>query len=334
MSATKLLSSLVSGYLARKARSITSEEKSLTVALQRYFESTFIRCTQIKTLLSEETVPLLSCHVEQTFRVGNKDAVDHYALVDEIKSGKSFIIAGTGGSGKSIFNKYLWISLLENTEGRIPIYFELKDVNQSKSSEPNVLDLIFYGSVDTKSNLSKDEFATAVKNGEVMLILDAFDEINNDRRDHVEQQIIALAQNNPKSRVVVASRPDERLSGWPRFTVAQIQPLTKPAVIDLIKRAEFNDKYKSDMLKRLRKGDLFATHGTFLTNPLLCYIMVVTIANESKDRDDAVPSSMSRHLKRCSFVTIYGRAVMFDRCIAAWTRTNIKRLHFSLSEAT
>lgn len=278
---TKLLASLIAAYLARKVRSIAAPAETLTTAFEQYFESTFLRCTKVKTLLSEDSVDLLSCHVTQTFKVGDK-TLDHYSVVDEVKSGTNFIFSGTGGSGKSVFNRYLWISLLESTDGCIPIYYELKDINLSKDDRPDLLELIYYSTINTRSNVSFDQFAKACLRGEFVLLLDGFDEISNDRRQRIEQQIIALRRDNPKSRLLVTSRPDERFAGWPEFKTASIQPLTQGAVVELIRRAEFNDKYRNEMLKRLKTGELFKTHGTFLTNPLLCYLMLVTISSESR----------------------------------------------------
>lgn len=115
-----LLGNLATKYVERRARSITVAKEDLQFWLNPSLEATFNKCMKVKTLLnSSNPSSFLNIYVNQNFKNGHK-TVDGYDLIDEIRSGQNSIIVGTGGGGKSMFMRYLWLSLFERADGKIP----------------------------------------------------------------------------------------------------------------------------------------------------------------------------------------------------------------------
>ena len=80
----------------------------------------------------------LSQYVNLNFTCGNK-VFDDFAVIEELRKRKKLIISGTAGGGKTIFMKYLWISLFENPKGKIPVFIELRKLNDVNTSDDLML---------------------------------------------------------------------------------------------------------------------------------------------------------------------------------------------------
>jgi hypothetical protein len=75
---------------------------------------------------------------------------------------------------------------------------------------------------------------------------------------------------------LVTSRPDEtRFAGWNEFYVGKILPFDAKQVDLFIKKIDFDEKLKNRFILEVKKN-LFKTHKEFLSNPLLCTMMLMT----------------------------------------------------------
>lgn len=269
-----LLSNLASSYMDRKTKSLSNNIDEIKTDLSDHLSNTFNKCIEIKTILSEKKAEkTLLLYVDQFFQVGDEE-VDQYTLVSKIKDGCCAVITGTGGGGKSMFMRYLWLSLFENPQGKIPFFLELRQLNLFTHASIN--DFIYHSIIKSGSSISQNNFTKSLKTGEFILFFDGFDEINHDQRAKVEQMILSLRDNYPALTVIVTSRPDERFIGWHHFEIVKVLPLKKPQVVELINKAPYPEEYKSIFISQIDK--LFVTHQTFLTTPLLAYMMLVTFS--------------------------------------------------------
>jgi len=267
-------------------------------SFEAHIKATFERCTRIKTLINrDEPVELLNQYVNQNFHC-NGDNFDDYSLIESIPNRKRIIISGSGGGGKTIFMKYLWIALFENPRGKIPVFVELRRINEVSSDR---LDLfIFHSIVDAQSTVTAEQFEQGIREGQFVFILDGFDEILADRRDSIEKQILSLAHNNPELTIVVSSRADERFRGWQAFSVFHVLPLKKEQVIDLVQKLKFDATIKKKFVERIRK-DLFSKHSSFLSNPLLATMMLLTF-----DQFADIPEKIHLFYEQ-AFDTLFGK---------------------------
>jgi hypothetical protein len=275
--ALKAVKDLATRVADTLSASLTKSMRDVAVNLSTNFgphlATTYDRCTKLKTLVSpDEPAVLLDQYVNLRFKCNGKE-YDDYQTIEEIRSRKRVIISGTGGGGKTIFTKYLWISFFENPRGQIPIFFELRRVNDIQTD--NLLTLIYFTIVETHSKLSKETFDKGVASGLFIFILDGFDEVVKDRKDSTEKQILDLARNNPECTLVVSGRPDDTFDAWQSFSNFTVQPLSKPQVVDLIKKLTFDKAIKRKFIRRLNI-DLYDKHQSFLSTPLLASLMLLT----------------------------------------------------------
>lgn len=239
-----------------------------------HLQVTFDRCTKIKTILNkDEPVNLLSQYVNLNFKCGNK-TYDDYSVIDELRKRKRIIISGTAGGGKTIFMKYLWVSLFENPKGKIPIFIELRKLNEIKSDD--LMSYIYHSIVDTRSSITRQVFDQLVSSGAFIFMFDGFDELLIEKRREIEKQILAISTNIANALVVVSGRPDERFDAWQAYSNFAVQPLDKPKVIDLIEKLKYdNREIKKKFIDRV-KSDLYERHKSFLSSPLLATMMLIT----------------------------------------------------------
>jgi NACHT domain len=253
-----------------KLRSLLTTRNS---SLRNHLNQTFERCTKIKTLLHrDEATNLLNLYVNLKFKCGDQ-VIDDYDLIDQIRARKKVVITGTGGEGKTVFMKYLWISLFENPRGKIPVFVELRRLNEFTSDK---LDLYIYHSIiDHPSALLEKEFDQAIQAGIFVLILDGFDEIVADKRAALENQILDWAHRNPELTIVVSGRPDDRFAAWQLFSTFHVHPFNKSQIVDLVGKLNFDPVIKKKFIQKI-KQNLFSQHQSFLSNPLLTTMMLLT----------------------------------------------------------
>ncbi|HEY0331673.1 MAG TPA: NACHT domain-containing protein [Rhodopseudomonas sp.] len=242
-------------------------------SFEAHLRATFDRCTKIKTLLNrDEPVELLDQYVNLQFKCDEK-TVDDYDVIDAVWKKRRVVVSGTGGGGKTIFMKYLWISLFENSRGRIPVFVELRRLNDVSIDKLDVF--IYHSIIGAHSSLSESAFAESLRDGAFILILDGFDEIVAAKRISLERQILDLAQNNPALTIVVSGRWDERFNAWQSFTTYHVQPLDRTRVVELIKKLKYEAVIKRKFIERIKR-DLYVRHKSFLSSPLLATMMLLT----------------------------------------------------------
>ncbi|HEY6806541.1 MAG TPA: NACHT domain-containing protein [Pyrinomonadaceae bacterium] len=185
------------------------------------------------------------------------------------------VITGTGGSGKSMMMRHL---LLDGIKAkRVPIFLELRELNQT----PQSLKEFIYSTLRQNSFALDDLYIErALKAGHFLLLLDGFDEIASAIRKRVSKELIELAKVYDQNLICVSSRPDNEFSGWSSFSVCAIQSLDLGQACELIEKLPFDPDLKAKFLQEL-KGGLFKRHISFLSNPLLLSIMLLTFGQSA-----------------------------------------------------
>lgn len=77
------------------------------------------------------------------------------------------------------------------------------------------------------------------------------------------------------TNILITSRPDDIFSSWEEFQILTIAPFTKEKSIGLIEKIDYDETVKNKFIAHLNK-DLFKKHESFLSNPLLITIMLLT----------------------------------------------------------
>jgi hypothetical protein len=192
-------------------------------------------------------------------------------FTDVVNLSHYIILTGTGGSGKSMFMRHLLINSI-TAKLRVPVFIELRQFNDNCH---DLLDLIYQTLSVNKFNLDFDYTRKAIENGHFVIFLDGFDEILQEKRQTVTKYILEFAKKYDQNYIVMSSRPDSELEGWPGFSILHLEPLTPEQAHSLIMLLPYDDDLKRKFADDL-KSELFEKHRTFLSNPLLLSIMLLT----------------------------------------------------------
>lgn len=193
------------------------------------------------------------------------------------------VITGGGGSGKSMLMRHLLLKAVMQKE-KVPVFLELRELNQTRQS---LTDFIKDTLHSNRFTLGDEYIERALKAGHFALLFDGFDELADSFRKDVRKQISQLAKDYDRNVILVSSRPDIEFSGWSAFSVFRMDALTLERACELVEKLPFDGELKTKFLNDLPRG-LFRRHHSFLSNPLLLSIMLLTYG-ESAD----IPNKLS-----------------------------------------
>ncbi len=193
------------------------------------------------------------------------------------------ILTGSGGSGKSMIMRHILLSALRTRE-KIPVFLELRTVDLSELSlEEALLASLNANGLEVESSYLR----LALGAGHFVLLLDGYDELDKRTRSKVATEVQALAERYTGNWIVLSSRPDPELEGWTAFSVLRVAPLSIEKAVSLVERLDFDSDVKARFVRDLR-SELFARHQSFLSNPLLLSIMLLTYHDTAH-----IPSKLS-----------------------------------------
>ncbi|CCE04581.1 hypothetical protein BRAS3843_1090023 [Bradyrhizobium sp. STM 3843] len=258
--------------LAGRAKVRLAETLSLNLA--PYYETTIARCSNIRTLISrDQSIPIDLIYVP-TYLSAERKTINEDEFIERIPRDKAIIVCGSGGSGKSVFMRRLFLALAHGTHAALPILVELRGINTLVSSK--ILPYVYHSLVlGPGSVISERQFEAAVKTGAIYLILDGFDEVAPEIRSSLEKELIELQRNNPNMVLIVTSREDERFSSWQNFVRFSVLPMAKKEVVELLRKLPYQKVIRNKFAEAVRTS-LYDKHESFLSNPLLATMMLIT----------------------------------------------------------
>lgn len=314
--AEKLLSAVQAGMLHVSSRAKAHFRRSYT----RYIERVLDRYGRGKSFfVRSEAIPLYEFFVPLDLRTPMRDLPTPDAA-DLVTTSPFSILSGTGGSGKSMMMRHFLISCIESTL-RTPVFLELRQLNQtSKTCREGILTVFQSFELDVDDAFLEE----ALKSGQLFLLLDGFDEVERAARHRIAKEIQGIAQKYPKTWITLSSRPDSSLGGWELFTEYNVAPLDLERAVSLISRLPVDEHMKQRFVQDMR-ATLFQQHRSFLSNPLLLSIMLLTYGDVAHIpqklstfyrqayealflRHDALKSGFQRERRSGLDIQDYGRA--------------------------
>ena len=248
----------------------------LNKGLPQYLAANYAKCQTLKTLLNRnDPIALEDCFVAPDFKLRGSIIASDEFLNKVSHSGSKVIITGLAGSGKSVFLKYSFRSVIEKGYSYYPIFFELRSLNGLPSKKGCLLSEIFKSIRSCCESFTRAQFNYGLKSGAFCFLIDGFDELKQEIRDQVSSEITALARDHHKCATIVTSRPSTDFVSWEGFTEATLQPFNLDKAIEYISKLKFEEEKKKDFLNDLQ-GGLFESNKDFLSNPLLCAMMLLT----------------------------------------------------------
>lgn len=271
----KAIAALSLNVLKICADKIGHETKSFQVRFNKAFEDYLINAYShyavTKTILYRD-VPV--------------NLYEYYVHIDLLLAGKTIntenaqgvydvarriVIEGMAGCGKSTLTRHLFLDTIKNTS-LVPLYFELRNLNKGDVS---IIDALYERISALGFTLEREYFVAALKLGKFAVFLDGYDEINSGIRKQVSDSIQDFAERYRESVVVVSSRSDDTFVSWNTFSVFKTKPFDKNKACELVAKFNYDNTIRNKFLGELRDG-LFEKHRSFLSNPLLLTIMLMT----------------------------------------------------------
>ena len=192
------------------------------------------------------------------------------------------IITAQAGAGKSMLLRHLFIDTIENTQ-KIPIFIELRNLNDESSSDFLVERAIRKNMREFGFKIPESiEMDSIMNAGPFVILLDGFDEVKNELRRVISDQIESLSRRLPNCSIIISSRQDEHLSKWDDFVEFGIEPLTIDEACELVYKLPYADvDLKEKFIEDLR-DTMYTDHESFLSNPLLLSIMLLTYSQNAE----------------------------------------------------
>ncbi len=318
VSTTLIKNALQSGWdkVKRFFKDLTSEAAiQYGSAYENYLANTQDKNRKIKTLIYRR-VPKDLYSFYECIGVGyDGKTIDTRLISNLLAISNKIIITGTGGIGKTIMLKHLFLNTTETTN-YIPVLLELRKFNAIEIKEISLHEAIYQSLHENGFDLEQKYFESSLKEGAYVIFLDGFDEINRDRVACITSEIKRLSDEYNDNKFVVSSRPTDSFIGWNDFSEMTALPLTKQQALNLISKIEFDESVKSTFYQAL-DNTLFEQYESFASNPLLLTIMLLTFNNHA-----SIPEKLNDFYEE-AFSTLYNMHDATKDCYVRDIRTNL-----------
>ncbi|MFD0680657.1 MULTISPECIES: NACHT domain-containing protein [unclassified Paenibacillus] len=285
---TSVITELIQNNIDKWAHGVTNLGKDtlanikikIGTAFKDYLTTATNKYSFTKTILYRYSpVHLYQFYVD--IELESKDGLVQSSEIKKLlENNNKFLLIGTGGTGKSTLMKHLFLSAVES-EKYIPIFIELREINDLEDiTSFDLLDFMYQKISDFNFTLEKPYFMNAIKKGDFVFIFDGFDELKQRFRNTVSKQIVKISDKYTNNFFIVSSRPDRNFVTWNNFPELKMKPLSKKQCLQLIDNLEYDLSTKENFKKILDKR-LYNEHETFLSNPLLLTIMLMTYSQSA-----------------------------------------------------
>lgn len=258
-------------------------QHTLGLAYNKYEEQVKLKYSLSKSYFtSNQSVDLYDYYVGTNLQSRNLTIKD--VSIDKLlRHSRHSVISGSGGSGKSVLMRHLLLNTLNYSE-YTPVIIELRDLNDEESNLNNlILETLVNFGLDLPSQYIEKYF----KNGKFILLLDGFDEVNHHQRKKLIKDIKKLITKYNDCPIIISTRPDDIFKGIDDLTIFEMMPLTLELATKLVSKISFDQDIKNKFIDSLNKH-LFESHSSFLSNPLLLSIMLLTYSENAN-----IPNKLS-----------------------------------------
>lgn len=267
-------------------------------AFSRYIDNAYERYNHVKTLATGEQPRVIigedgifgkdSIYVSISAQYKEED-VDTDTVEPLLKISKHLVIEGTGGIGKSMLLRYLFLKTAMDGD-YIPVLLTLRKISNQTTDEAGKIDL--FRLIDTcmaefDGKLPEDQFKYSLNKGKYLFLLDGLDEVKEELASKTIEAIQVFCQQYPKNPCIITSRPRQNLMPLETFTVVQSGALRKEQAVELASKLDPEDE-KTDEFCRQLEEDLFEKHKDFAENPLLLGMMFLTFR-----RTNSIPDHLA-----------------------------------------
>lgn len=266
-------------------------------AYEKYLINTEQKVSKIKTIIYRRAPQYLYSFYECIGVLYDGHIINTENINEILNIGNKIIVTGTGGVGKSILFKHLFLNTVKETEF-IPILIELRSFNIYDVKDISIYKSIYKLLCDNGFELSEEYFEYSMKEGAYIIFFDGYDEVNRDKTEKITSEIKTLSEKYCENKFFVSSRPSEEFIGWNDFCEVETLKLSKEQALDLVQKLEFDETVKETFYKEL-DNTLYEKYKSFASNPLLLNIMLLTFQKHA-----SIPERLNDFYDE-AFVTLF-----------------------------
>lgn len=280
-----------------------------------YLENTKDKNGKVKTLIYRRMPKDLYSFYECIGVDFNGETIDTSSIENLLDISGRIIVTGSGGVGKTILLKHLFLNTIETT-GYIPVLVELRKFNALDAKEISLYNTVFQSLHENGFELEEKYFESSLKEGGYVILLDGFDEINREKIDRMTSEIKRFCDKYHENKFIISSRPTDWFIGWNDFSEMSTLPLTKEQALSLIKKLDFDEPVKETFYAALKES-LYDKYTSFASNPLLLTIMLLTFNNHA-----SIPDKLNDFYEE-AFSTLYNTHDATKDCYVRDIRTRL-----------
>lgn len=260
----------------------------------RYLENAKLRYNQVRTLATGTTTRKIIGEDSLYVSIGldySGQEIDTTTVDSLLEISNNILILGTGGVGKSMLTRYLFLDTAE-FEGFVPVLIELRRIGTQLSGQLSILNLIYDCMKDFDVELPMEQFEYSLRLGKYLFLFDGFDEVKSSMAKEAAEAIQTFSAKYPNNSFIITSRPRTETSPLETFTVMESLPLSKEQAVDLASRIWTEDEKTREFCQQLEET-LYEKHKDFAENPLLLSMMFLTFM-----RNSSIPDHLSDFYKK------------------------------------
>lgn len=252
-------------------------QTKLRTAYTNYLETTASRYSKAKSFfIRDQPVNLYDYYVPIGLQCGT-NAISEPSPTSCFRKSSRIVITGSGGCGKSMLMRHLFLQSIHDTK-YVPVFVELRDLNAEDRDLMELLeDILEQHNFDTSGSYLEK----ALEAGHFCLFFDGCDEVYPSIRPRLLTDIRRLSATYSMCPIALSTRPDDVVRSLDEFMIFSVNPLELSGALELISKlpydAEIREKFTDDL-----KHGLFQKHESFLSNPLLLSIMLLTYGENAE----------------------------------------------------
>lgn len=261
----------------------------LGTVFERYLENAMLRYNQVRTLATGQVPRKIvgedSIYINVGLRYGEEE-VSTATVEPILRISENVLISGTGGIGKSMLMRYLFLNTAHRGE-YVPVLVELRRINNQPSEKRSILELVFAAMQGLNAQLPREQFEYSLELGKYLFLFDGLDEVKTSLTVETAEALQAFSAKYPYNPCIITSRPMEELSPLETFVVMEPMPLSKEQAVQLAERIRTKDEKTQEFCEQL-ENTLYDKHRDFAENPLLLSMMFLTFM-----RNMSIPEHLS-----------------------------------------
>ena len=187
---------------------------------------------------------------------------------DLLSAYKDVLIVDTAGMGKSTLLKFIFLKTIEHAAS-VPIFVELRKLSSERSLREFISEELALAGDEIGNGFLED----CLNEGVFPFFLDGFDEIPDDDKKVVSEQIVELKSRANGNRFILSSREEQSLAYLSEFHKFNIRPLSQEEAFNLIRKISPDPKISNSLIDKAG-GQAKENLSEFLTNPLLVSLLV------------------------------------------------------------